>query len=429
MDVAADLEHLRSLDAISRAYRASKSTAQPLVEIPTSIVRDMLNSRVFQSTGSATTTYPNKYFALLTTTIGSSTLATSTDYIFSGSQLLGTIEGGKYATTTRYMDSDNLGSTDAVTNASGTPVQALDYYPYGSTRIASSTAGTDEKHKYIGQYYDASGLDYLNARYYDSSRGQFLSQDPIFLSSSSSQNFGDPQSLNSYSYSEGNPIIKEDPSGKCIEDGCVVEIIGLGTVAGGAGGALEQALSDIQHGQVSSPSTYAASIGKGAFVGGTVAAAGIFDVGAVALGGISALANGLGTVAENQALGNRNNWGDIALDSAITGVTGGILEGVTPGVPGRIPNLFSEAFFTGSHMTSLLSQNLIDIEAHATIPIFSNSINLFGNSRPYVVNNNVTYIQSSGGGLSQTSLPASVQQGGTTYYRNSSGLLSLTPGK
>src|SRR5271166_6956882 len=45
MDVAADLEHLRSLDAISRAYRASKSTAQPLVEIPTSIVRDMLNSR------------------------------------------------------------------------------------------------------------------------------------------------------------------------------------------------------------------------------------------------------------------------------------------------------------------------------------------------------------------------------------------------
>ena len=47
MDVAADLEHLRSLDAISRAYRASKSTAQPLVEIPTSIVCDLLNARYY----------------------------------------------------------------------------------------------------------------------------------------------------------------------------------------------------------------------------------------------------------------------------------------------------------------------------------------------------------------------------------------------
>jgi len=54
--------------------------------------------------------------------------------------------------------------------------------------------------------------DMLNARYYDSMRGQFLSQDPVFLSSS--QNFGDPQSLDSYSYSEGNPITKSDPNGR-----------------------------------------------------------------------------------------------------------------------------------------------------------------------------------------------------------------------
>src|SRR5208283_4436104 len=116
---------------------------------------------------------------MLATKIGSNTLATSTHYIFSGSQLLGTIEGGNYATTTRYMHSDILGSTDAVTNASGTPVQMLDYYPYGSTRIASSTAGTDEKHKYIGDFSDNSGLNYLQARYQDPWRGQFLSEDPI----------------------------------------------------------------------------------------------------------------------------------------------------------------------------------------------------------------------------------------------------------
>ena len=50
MDVVADLEHARSLDAMSRAYRASKSTTQPLVEIPTSIVRDLLNARDYNST-------------------------------------------------------------------------------------------------------------------------------------------------------------------------------------------------------------------------------------------------------------------------------------------------------------------------------------------------------------------------------------------
>jgi RHS repeat-associated protein len=55
----------------------------------------------------------------------------------------------------------------------------------------------------------------LNARYYDSSRGQFLSEDPIFLSLS--QNLQDPQSLNSYSYSLDNPITKKDPSGKFVD--------------------------------------------------------------------------------------------------------------------------------------------------------------------------------------------------------------------
>jgi len=111
----------------------------------------------------------------------------------------------------QIVAADNLGSTDAVTNASGTPVQMIDYLPYGSTRIASSTAGTDEKHKYIGQYYDASGLLYDNARYYNGTQGQFLTEDPLFWSRK--QNLVNPQSLNSYSYANDNPINRSDPSG------------------------------------------------------------------------------------------------------------------------------------------------------------------------------------------------------------------------
>src|SRR6266851_5189214 len=68
------------------------------------------------------------------------------------------------------------------------------------------------EHIYIGQFSDASGLSYLNARYYNSAQGQFLSEDPVFWGQ---QNLSDPQSFNAYSYAEGNPITGSDPSGNC----------------------------------------------------------------------------------------------------------------------------------------------------------------------------------------------------------------------
>ena len=51
----------------------------------------------------------------------------------------------------------------------------------------------------------------MNARYYDPSRGQFLTEDPVFWSSK--QNLANPQSLNSYSYANDNPISGKDPDG------------------------------------------------------------------------------------------------------------------------------------------------------------------------------------------------------------------------
>src|SRR6266478_10042408 len=65
----------------------------------------------------------------------------------------------------------------------------------------------------------------LQARYYDGSKGEFLSEDPVFLGDPKQQALTDPQSLNSYSYANDNPITKSDPTGKCAEDGCVGEAI------------------------------------------------------------------------------------------------------------------------------------------------------------------------------------------------------------
>jgi RHS repeat-associated protein len=112
-----------------------------------------------------------------------------------------------------------------------TVVETLDYYPYGAIRLDNATGTTKEVRKYIGQEYDqATSLSYLQSRYYNGAQGQFLSQDPVFLGDPNSQILYDPQSLNSYSYSEDNPITKSDPNGR---DSLVPYITDFGE-AGGA---------------------------------------------------------------------------------------------------------------------------------------------------------------------------------------------------
>lgn len=57
---------------------------------------------------------------------------------------------------------------------------------------------------FTGQYADATGLDYYNARYYDPIAGVFLSADPVQ---------GNPQGMNPYGYVDGNPETMSDPTG------------------------------------------------------------------------------------------------------------------------------------------------------------------------------------------------------------------------
>jgi RHS repeat-associated protein len=165
--------------------------------------------------------------------------------------------------------------TDTVTYESESVTEVLDYYPYGSTRIDQTTNNFRENKQYVAQYSDPeTSLSYLQARYYDGSKGEFLSEDPIFLGDPKQQALTDPQSLNSYSYANDNPITKSDPTGKCGEDACVLEgsLAIAGAAAGFAGtypGDVLQNRSDGKTGLAayafrSSPSQYAAAIGTGA---------------------------------------------------------------------------------------------------------------------------------------------------------------------
>jgi RHS repeat-associated protein len=98
-----------------------------------------------------------------------------------------------------YYHPDQLGSTRAMTDSTGTVVQTYDYDSYGNP--ASSSGTTTNPFQYGGQYTDAeSGLQYLRARYYDPSSQSFISRDPAVL-------------LEPYAYAGGSPQSTSDPTG------------------------------------------------------------------------------------------------------------------------------------------------------------------------------------------------------------------------
>jgi RHS repeat-associated protein len=140
-----------------------------------------------------------------------------TKQIYAGEQLVATIETVNNIVSPYYVHTDNLGSTNVVSNSSGVNVQLLDYYPFGNQRISSGTY--NEQRKFIGQINDAdTGLDYLNARYYKSDIGKFISQDSMFWKLPQ-ELLIDPQQMNSYSYARNNPVNMKDPSGnKTVKD-------------------------------------------------------------------------------------------------------------------------------------------------------------------------------------------------------------------
>ena len=166
---------------------------------------DYMGNRVsMRSSGSASTTFVNKYFDVQG--------ATTTKHIYANGEIIATVVGTGNSTSSYIVHTDHLGGVHVTTNASGTVQLTNDYFPYGDVRLSSGSI--TESRGFIGERYDASThLNYLNARYYQNGRGTFLSQDPEFRENIESY-LDDPQQMNSYSYARNNPIIAKDPSGR-----------------------------------------------------------------------------------------------------------------------------------------------------------------------------------------------------------------------
>jgi RHS repeat-associated protein len=129
-------------------------------------------------------------------------------YIYLGNTQVATraVAWGSGTATIRYQHTDALGSPVAETDILRNIVKRNSFTPYGETFGSTVVDGTG----YTGHVMDrATGLTYMQQRYYDPQVARFLSIDPVTAYSN-----GDMRFLSRYTYAFNNPFAFTDPDGR-----------------------------------------------------------------------------------------------------------------------------------------------------------------------------------------------------------------------
>lgn len=132
-------------------------------------------------------------------------------HIYLNGSLLATIEWDRATNTgkLKYQHTDALGSPIAVSDAAGTVLDRTHWEPYGAAINKPNYNGVG----YTGHVMDgATGLTYMQQRYYDEHLGRFLSVDPVTADKVVGSNF------NRYWYGNNNPYRFTDPDGRLGQD-------------------------------------------------------------------------------------------------------------------------------------------------------------------------------------------------------------------
>ncbi|WP_223805615.1 RHS repeat-associated core domain-containing protein [Pseudanabaena sp. UWO310] len=141
-------------------------------------------------------------------------------YVF-GSDLISQDRNG----TKSFYVYDGLGSTRALTDASGMVTDTYNYDAYGN--LSSSTGTTVNSYLYAGEQFDKNlGDYYLRDRYYSTDIGRFTQRDRF------EGVMNNPLSLNRYGYTHGNPVNAIDPSGEF----SLLEVSAISSVVGALSG-------------------------------------------------------------------------------------------------------------------------------------------------------------------------------------------------
>lgn len=155
-------------------------------------------------------------------------------YLYLGNTLVATcaVAWGSGTETIRYQHTDALGSPVAETDIGGVVTKRNTYTPYGEAYGATNIDGTG----YTGHVMDrATGLTYMQQRYYDPQIGRFLSVDPVTTDTKAGGNF------NRYWYANNNPYRNIDSDGRkacgqdwdcAVEKGMMASSVNLGRIEG-----------------------------------------------------------------------------------------------------------------------------------------------------------------------------------------------------
>ncbi|MGH9210977.1 MAG: RHS repeat-associated core domain-containing protein [Acidimicrobiales bacterium] len=164
-----------------------------------SFVYDPAGQRLLRQTRAGATLY----FAgqEITASPDGSTVAAVRSYSFAGS-----LVATRSAVGVDYLITDERGSVELAAPSLGVPSASRAYEPYGQEH-STSGAGFATDRGFLSQVEDeTTSLSYLNARYYDTGTGVFVSPDPAYDTEN-------PRSLNPYTYGLGNPTTFSDASG------------------------------------------------------------------------------------------------------------------------------------------------------------------------------------------------------------------------
>jgi RHS repeat-associated protein len=117
-----------------------------------------------------------------------------------------------YTQQVTWLHTDHLGTASIGADSSGLAVWRDTYSPFGMS--LTDNPENDDVAGFTGHIRDAAtGLNYMQARYYDPVIGRFLSIDPVdFIGSG-----GDPRYFNRYAYTANDPVNLIDPTGETIE--------------------------------------------------------------------------------------------------------------------------------------------------------------------------------------------------------------------
>ena len=128
------------------------------------------------------------------------------EYIYSGTSVFAEVRKQYGDNETFYHHADHLGTTEVITDESGTVVWKASYEAFGSVLCENGTRVFEAS--FTGKFFDKDiGLYYFNARWYDAETGKFVTQDPA------------RDGINWYVYCLNNPLKYFDPLGLESEEG------------------------------------------------------------------------------------------------------------------------------------------------------------------------------------------------------------------